>query len=294
MAPAQQDASHPRYATHTPHRPPLTTTQINLTDPFRAYDAVHLVGPCRWSLPRHVTIGVMTPLQSTTRVYSGYGLPHSDADLLEIRCFSRRLDPGVENGADFLYLRLPVSMIQSALGEDEVGSLEDLRCPPYTEDPVVGGIGVALLPALQRPEQVCPLFLDHAMTALGIHVARRYGRTRRTPHYKGGLSARQRNHVIELMKDREGGNLSIMEMAMSCGLSPSHFIRAFRISFGSTPHRWQRDQRLSEACKMLEDGTHAIADIAAMTGFSDQSHFTRIFSKTMGIPPARWRRERDT
>lgn len=84
----------------------------------------------------------------------------------------------------------------------------------------------------------------------------------------------------------------VAELARRCGLSRSHFTRAFRISIGTPPHRWLVRQRLRRAGEMLERTDERISAIALNCGFADQSHLTRIFGAVMGVSPAAWRRQR--
>ncbi len=43
---------------------------------------------------------------------------------------------------------------------------------------------------------------------------------------------------------------------------------------------------------LLRDDAHSLAEIAFLTGFSEQSAFTRAFKRWMGITPASYRKER--
>jgi AraC-like DNA-binding protein len=86
-----------------------------------------------------------------------------------------------------------------------------------------------------------------------------------------------------------GRDILLSEVADLCGLSATHFARAFRQSTGTSPHRWLLDLRIEHAKRLLlEDGT--LSEVALTCGFADQSHFTRTFTKHIGIRPGRWRR----
>jgi AraC family transcriptional regulator len=50
-----------------------------------------------------------------------------------------------------------------------------------------------------------------------------------------------------------------------------------RNSFGVPAHRYLLECRLTNARDLLQGKRHSIAEIAAMTGFSDQSHLTQLF-----------------
>jgi AraC-like DNA-binding protein len=51
-----------------------------------------------------------------------------------------------------------------------------------------------------------------------------------------------------------------------------------------------RKLRIEKAVELLGQPGHTLAEIAYLTGFSDQSHFTRIFKKHTGQSPAEYRK----
>lgn len=83
---------------------------------------------------------------------------------------------------------------------------------------------------------------------------------------------------------------SIAHVAALCGLSRSHFERAFKASVGTPPHQWLMRQRIWRAGDMLERTDDSISFIAFSCGFADQSHLTRVFRTIVGSSPAAWRR----
>ena len=178
---------------------------------------------------------------------------------------------------------------------DEAGSprIDGLRYRPAVshDDPVLRGIAQALLPLMANPQDVGRPLLDHLMLAVGHHVAATYGgmRAMHCP-VGGGLTATQERRAKELLAQDLSGSLPLAEIARSCGLSTSHFIRAFRKSVGIPPHRWLMGRRLQAAKALLRGDRLSLADVALACGFSDQSHFTRCFSTSVGASPGVWRR----
>ena len=75
------------------------------------------------------------------------------------------------------------------------------------------------------------------------------------------------------------------DLAIDCGVSVSHFSRAFRQSTGLSPHQWLLKRRVDQAKSLLRDRTLSLSDVALSCGFGDQSHFTRVFTKLTGITP---------
>jgi AraC family transcriptional regulator len=85
-------------------------------------------------------------------------------------------------------------------------------------------------------------------------------------------------------------DLSLKELAASCGLPVSYFVRAFKTTTGDSPHRWILRHRIECAKSMLVQSEANLVEIAANCGFADQSHFTRMFRSFIGVTPAAWRR----
>ena len=108
----------------------------------------------------------------------------------------------------------------------------------------------------------------------------------------GGLAPWQIDLVLRLLLRDLGADTSVAELAEQCGLSRSHFAKAFKVSLGTPPHHWLVRQRVHLAGEMLERTNERISAIALNCGFSDQSHLTRSFRAMVGSSPAAWRRQR--
>lgn len=159
------------------------------------------------------------------------------------------------------------------------------------DDAVVRHLGLVMLEALHRPAQASHFFIDHVTLALTTHIAHTYGDLgNRMRPIRGGLAAWQKSHACEVMDAHLDGGISLSDVAAQCGLSTSHFARAFRQSTGITPHAWLIRRRLDRAMTLMHNRTLSLSSIALSTGFADQSHFTRVFSKVIGVSPGSWRR----
>jgi len=84
--------------------------------------------------------------------------------------------------------------------------------------------------------------------------------------------------------------ISMAEMAKLAGLSTTHFNRRFRQLLRMTPSQYLRTVRVQHARGLLTTTDKQLAEIAALTGFTDQSHFTRRFRETTGLTPDAYRR----
>jgi AraC family transcriptional regulator len=86
------------------------------------------------------------------------------------------------------------------------------------------------------------------------------------------------------------GSVRLAALAQECGLSVSHFARAFRASFGVSTHSWLNERRIERSKHLMMTTTLPLAEIAIQSGFSDQASLTRIFHRLVGESPGKWRR----
>jgi AraC family transcriptional regulator len=191
-----------------------------------------------------------------------------------------------------LHYYLPRSAFDAIADNSGVARIGELDYPHGSgaDDAVIRGLSTALLPAFETDAQSCRLFVDHITLALAIHVARTYGNMRVVAPKRGGLARWQERRAIEILTANLSGNVSLAWLAEQCGLSTSHFSRAFRVSTGLAPHQWLMRHRIEKAKDELRYGQADLATIALACGFADQSHFTRVFSRISGVSPGAWRR----
>ncbi|MEH2589748.1 AraC family transcriptional regulator [Bradyrhizobium sp. AZCC 1721] len=171
-----------------------------------------------------------------------------------------------------------------------VGSLRARRGLAF-EDHVIKNLGEGLLPALERPDAASQLFVDYVALALLAHLTAFYGENPMVFHpIRGGLAPWQERRTKEMLLAHIDGKIGVVDLARECGLSRSHFARAFRITTGVPPHKWLLARRIELAQDLLRNSTLSLETIAERCGFTDQSHFTRTFSRALGVAPGEWRR----
>jgi AraC family transcriptional regulator len=73
-------------------------------------------------------------------------------------------------------------------------------------------------------------------------------------------------------------------------LSPYHFCRAFKRSFGVPPLRYQRDRRIQHAKRLLADSELSVTDVAVEIGFGSSTSFATAFRKATGLSPTTYSR----
>ena len=109
---------------------------------------------------------------------------------------------------------------------------------------------------------------------------------------RGGLSGWQRNKLADFIEENIGETLRLAALADLVNLSPYHFARAFKRSFGLPPHRYHACRRVARAKRLLDDPARSITEIARALGFSETSSFSTAFRKATGVAPSRYRRRR--
>lgn len=90
--------------------------------------------------------------------------------------------------------------------------------------------------------------------------------------------------VIEVMRDRYTGHVTLADLAAVAGLTQFQLIGLFRKGVGMTPHAYLTQIRLESARAALRRAT-PIAEAAIQAGFYDQAALTRTFKRCYAITP---------
>jgi AraC family transcriptional regulator len=253
-----------------------------LSDPFPSEDAYliclllrDLPNLCYWENGRQVSVASLRAENIT--IHDLRRAPHA------------LLDKPVHS----LLFYLPRTALDALADDANVPRIEDLGYDPGVGivDETVKNLGLSLLPAIRAPDQVSRLFMDHLTLGFGAHAAQTYGGMQ--PHsmpVQGGLAPWQEKRSKDMLASDLAGATPLHEIAQACGLSVSHFSRAFRRSIGLSPHAWLLDMRVEAAKAMLRGREAPLSLIALACGFADQSHFTRVFSRRVGLSPGAWRK----
>jgi AraC family transcriptional regulator len=169
----------------------------------------------------------------------------------------------------------------------------DLRTPHlFIEDRMLLETALRLAAAVER---ACPE--DQAyIEALGrvlVHELRRLGgdeKLGRVPA-RGGLAGWQQRVVTAFIEEHLEEHIPLPTLAGLARLSPYHFSRAFKQSFGVPPHRYHIQRRIERAKMLLAKSAMSVTEVGAAMGFSETSSFTSTFRRLTGITPSAYSRQ---
>ena len=79
-------------------------------------------------------------------------------------------------------------------------------------------------------------------------------------------------------------------MSRVAHVSPAHFSRQFRATFGETPHRYLQRRRVERAMELLRETDRPVTTICFDVGFNSLGTFSRTFRAVVGESPSAYRR----
>jgi AraC family transcriptional regulator len=119
------------------------------------------------------------------------------------------------------------------------------------------------------------------------------GAARREPANRGGLACWQQKRVAAYIEEHVADDIPLAALAELVQLSPYHFCRSFKSSFGIPPHRYHANRRIERAKQLLANRELSVTTIALDVGFGDTSRFSAAFHRLTGQTPSRYRRNLD-
>jgi AraC family transcriptional regulator len=109
---------------------------------------------------------------------------------------------------------------------------------------------------------------------------------------RSGLAPWQVRRVTTYIERNLDSRISNEELAVVAKRSSSYFCRAFKVSFGESPHGYVTRRRMERAQGLMLTTDASLGQIAVHCGLADQSHFSRLFHRLVGESPGAWRRAR--
>lgn len=117
-------------------------------------------------------------------------------------------------------------------------------------------------------------------------------KTQTKERISGGLAPWQIRKVTSHIEANLDRAIRSGDLAALLNLTPCHFSRAFRASFGEPPLEYVIRRRMEHAQGLMLSTDAPLSQIALECGLADQAHFSRLFRRTVGDSPNAWRRAR--
>jgi len=106
------------------------------------------------------------------------------------------------------------------------------------------------------------------------------------------IGTRQQHRLdkaMEILARDYSQNVSITQLAESCGISETYFRKLFQRLYGMSPMDYITNMRISYARELLTNTSLSVEDISYDSGYRDPTYFCRIFKKTTGMSPGEYR-----
>jgi AraC family transcriptional regulator len=148
-----------------------------------------------------------------------------------------------------------------------------------------------MVPLRSNLDEVNVIDSDRITLAVGAHLQLTCaGSCAGLRAFKSGLAPWQARRALASINTKLSSNLSVSELAGECCVSPKHFSRAFRLTFGVPPYRMLQERRVAFSKELLLIEGLPLRLVAKTCGLATQSRFNRVFTSFVGLSPGRWRR----
>lgn len=289
------------------------TVQMNFraTDAFRSAIPMHPI-----QQNRSADLGELAVCRWHTPWIKGFELPanddlvialHSNGQQCDVRAINEnavsktRSVPGaitcipperdhrfkVEGEVGFHTIHIPRRRLQGLPGQPSLTAIPDFRFAFH--DAFLGACVDALLGESRKPGPKSDEFIHCVTTSMLIHLLRASPPAFGDPARSAGRPSSPIERSRQLIDANLDRGLTLEDLADAAGISRSHFARLFRAEVGVSPHRYQSQQRVNVAKRLLRETSMGLVDISMELGFCSQSHFTQVFHSHVGMPPRKYR-----
>jgi AraC family transcriptional regulator len=157
----------------------------------------------------------------------------------------------------------------------------------FFEDTGVWDIAIRLKALIEGVGAADRLYCESLGVVLAHELA---GGVRVEPAVRGGLAGWQQRVVANHIEQHVAEEIPLATMAQLARLSPYHFSRAFKQTFGMPPHRFHLHRRIERAKSLLRSPAASITSVGMGLGFSAPSSFSTTFRKATGMTPTDFQR----
>lgn len=158
----------------------------------------------------------------------------------------------------------------------------------YPHDGVISPI-IARLRARYYQDALDRGELEEAMIR-SHHTLEKSPAKRQPPSYGARLELQKRLQLArEFIIACAESPLTLADMAQVAALSPYHFLREFKRTFGQTPHSYLSHHRIEKARRLLYHTQLPVTEICWRVGFHSVGSFSTLFRRQTGLSPRTYR-----
>ncbi|MCF2858728.1 AraC family transcriptional regulator [Pseudoalteromonas sp. SMS1] len=106
-----------------------------------------------------------------------------------------------------------------------------------------------------------------------------------------GSKIKRLNAGWEFIAEHFNTPVSLSDVANHSCMSSYHFLRAFKDTYGETPHELLIRIRIEKAKKMLITENFSVSEICERVGYISLGSFSSLFLKQAGMAPTVYRRK---
>nr|WP_242069284.1 helix-turn-helix domain-containing protein [Paenibacillus dendritiformis] len=100
------------------------------------------------------------------------------------------------------------------------------------------------------------------------------------------------SRAMRYIRETADGSLTLQHVASVVNVHPNHLSDKFKQETGMNYIEYVTQARIARACRLLQDGSGLVSDIARMVGYEDLKYFSQLFKKHMGCTPSEYRSSR--
>ncbi len=94
----------------------------------------------------------------------------------------------------------------------------------------------------------------------------------------------------DYIADRCFSRFRLEEVADATNMSPYHFLRKFKHTYGETPNEFLIRLRIEHAKKLLVTGNFSISEVCERVGYASLGSFSSLFLREVGCTPSSYRK----
>lgn len=178
-----------------------------------------------------------------------------------------------------------------AFPEIRSASASPLQPRLFFQNAILRDIAAKVTDALNGPSSASSAYIE----ALGVILVHELAAAVAQPQpdsglARGGLAPWQQREVANYIEAHLSERIPLSDLASRARLSRFHFCRAFKQSFGVSPHRYHTLRRIERAKALLAERTHSVTEIGFAVGFSETSSFSTAFRRATALTPTAYQR----